>query len=66
MGWGVLGGDGVGLIWGWCGGCVGVGLGRGRGGEVWAGTRVGVVLSQEWVGHALPSSNMFNDLLLKD
>ena len=31
---------------------------------VWAGTRVDVVLSQEGVGHALPSSNIFDDLLL--
>ena len=30
-----------------------------------AGTRVGVLLSQEGVGHALLSLNMFNDLLLR-
>ena len=29
---------------------------------MWAGTMVGVVLSQEGVGHALPSSNMLDDL----
>ena len=44
----------VGVV-GWCSGGVGV----------WAGTRVGVVLSQEGVGHALPSSNIFDDLLLR-
>ena len=55
------------MVWGLCGGGVGVGLGWCSGGVgVWAGTRVGVVLSQEGVGHALPSSNMFDDLLLKD
>ena len=32
---------------------------------LWAGTRVGVVLSKEEEGHALPSSNMFDDLLLR-
>ena len=29
---------------------------------MWAGTMAGVVLSQEGVGHALPSSNMLDDL----
>ena len=29
---------------------------------MWAGTIVSDVLSQEGVGHALPSSNMFDDL----
>ena len=32
---------------------------------MWAGTRVGMVPSQEGVGPALPSSNMFDDLLLR-
>ena len=32
---------------------------------VGASTRVGLVLSQEGVGHALPSANMFDDLLLR-
>ena len=61
----------MGVVWGWCGVGVVVGLGWcsggvGKCGEVWAGTRVGVVLSQEGVGHALPSSNMLDDLAFGD
>ena len=33
-------------------------------GEVWAGIRVAVVLTKEGLGHALPSSNMYDELLL--
>ena len=55
MGWGWCGG-GAGMVWGWCGD-----------GEGWCGCGVGegLVLTQEGVGRALPSSNMYDNLLLR-
>ena len=59
VGWSLFGG-GVVVVWLWCrswGGLVYWWCG-----EVWAGTMVGFVVSQEGAGHALPSSNMLDDL----
>ena len=49
-------------MWGCCGG--GGGSGVGVVGKVWADIRVVVVLRKEGVGRALPSSDMYNDLVL--
>ena len=52
---------GLGVVWWWCGVVGGDAVVVG---EVWAGIRVAVVLTKEGLGHALPSSNMYDELLL--